>query len=139
MKADNFYEQMIERRPDYLYAHGQRAKANYYAYSREEVMENGLAIPLMENYIKMVEADKAPMDESKKFNLKTFYQVLGAYSVITLKDEEKAKMWFQKLLDIDPGNKVADEYLNPKTETPAQPASKTPVQPTSKAPAKKKS
>lgn len=125
MKADDLYKQMIERKPDYLYPYGQRAKANYFAYTREEAMENGIAIPLMEQYIKMAEEDKAPMDEGKKFNLKYFYQVLGAYSVVTLKDEEKAKMWFQKLLEIDPGNKVADDYLNPKTETPAP--SKTPV------------
>lgn len=135
MKADELYKKMIERKADYLYAHGQRAKANYYAYTREEAMANGLAIPLMENYVKMAEAAPAPMEEAVKQNLKTFYQILGAYSVITLKDDTKAKEWFTKLLAIDPGNKVADDYLNPKPETPApaQPAPKTPA----KAPVKK--
>ncbi len=137
MKADELYKKMIERKADYLYAHGQRAKANYYAYTREEAMENGIAIPLMENYVKMAEA--APMEESIKQNLKTFYQVLGAYSVITLKDEVKAKEWFTKLLAIDPGNKVADDYLNPKPETPApvQAPPKTPAKAPAKAPVKK--
>lgn len=122
---------MLERKPDYLYAHAQRAKANYYAYTREEAMSNGLAIPLMENYVKLVEEDKAPMDDAKKTNLKSFYQILGAYSVITLKDDAKAKEWFTKLITLDPGNKVADEFLNPKPETPSAPAA-----PAAKAPAK---
>lgn len=137
MKADELYKMMIERKADYLYAHGQRAKANYYAYTREEAMANGIAIPLMENYVKMAEA--APMDDAIKANLKTFYQVLGAYSVITLKDDVKAKEWFTKLLAIDPGNKVADDYLNPKPETPApvQAAPKTPAKAPAKAPVKK--
>ena len=131
MKADELYKQMLERKPDYLYAHAQRAKANYYAYTREEAMSNGLAIPLMENYVKLVEEDKAPMDDAKKTNLKSFYQILGAYSVITLKDDAKAKEWFTKLITLDPGNKVADEFLNPKPETPSAPAA-----PAAKAPAK---
>lgn len=135
MKADELYKQMLERKPDYLYAHGQRAKANYYAYTREEAMANGLAIPLMENYVKLAEEDKAPMDEAKKANLKSFYQILGAYSVITLKDDAKAKEWFTKLITIDPGNKVADDFLNPKPETPAAPA--TPAKTPAKAPVKK--
>lgn len=136
MKADELYKKMIERKADYLYAHGQRAKANYYAYTREEAMENGIAIPLMENYVKMAEA--APMEEAIKQNLKTFYQVLGAYSVITLKDEVKAKEWFTKLLAIDPGNKVADDYLNPKPEpAPVPAAPKTPAKAPAKTPVKK--
>jgi tetratricopeptide (TPR) repeat protein len=138
-KADELYKKVLERKPDYLYAHAQRAKANYYAYTREEAMTNGLAIPLMENYAKMAEA--VPMEETIKQNLKTFYQILGAYSVITLKDDVKAKEWFTKLLAIDPGNKVADDYLNPKPEipVPAQPApaAKIPAKAPVKTPAKK--
>ncbi|WP_428653295.1 tetratricopeptide repeat protein [Runella sp.] len=134
MAADSLYMKMIERKPDYLYAHAQRAKANYFAYSREEAMTNGIAIPLMENYIKMALADTAPMDDAKKANLKLFYQVLGAYSVITLKDEAKAKEWFTKLLEIDPGNKVANDFLNPPPPPAPEPAAKTPA----KAPVKKK-
>ena len=126
LAADSLYMKMIERKPDYLYAHGQRAKANYFAYTREEAMTNGIAIPLMENYIKLASA--APMDDAIKANFKLFYQVLGAYSVITLKDEAKAKEWFTKLLEIDPGNKVANDFLNPPApEQPAQPAAKPPV------------
>ncbi|AXE19157.1 hypothetical protein DR864_16060 [Runella rosea] len=126
LAADSLYIKMIERKPDYLYAHGQRAKANYFAYTREEAMTNGIAIPLMENYIKLASA--APMDDAIKANFKLFYQVLGAYSVITLKDEAKAKEWFTKLLEIDPGNKVANDFLNPPApEQPAQPAAKPPV------------
>ncbi|MFN8345479.1 MAG: hypothetical protein U0X91_10770 [Spirosomataceae bacterium] len=129
MKADSLYMKMIERKADYMYAHGQRAKANYYAFTREEAMANGQAIPLMESYVKMAEA-LPTVDDATKANLKTFYQVLGAYSVITLKDDAKAKEWFTKLLAIDPGNKVADDYLNPKPETPATPpATKTPAKP----------
>lgn len=68
------------------------------------------------------------MDDAIKANFKLFYQVLGAYSVITLKDEAKAKEWFTKLLEIDPGNKVANDFLNPPApEQPAQPAAKPPV------------
>jgi hypothetical protein len=139
MRTDELYKKMIERKADYLYAHGQRAKANYYAYTREEAMANGIAIPLMENYVKMAEA--APMDDAIKANLKTFYQILGAYSVITLKDDTKAKEWFQKLLGIDPSNKVADDFLNPKPEAPApaQPAPKTPAKTPAKPPVKKTS
>ncbi|NBB17870.1 tetratricopeptide repeat protein [Runella sp. CRIBMP] len=126
LAADSLYIKMIERKPDYLYAHGQRAKANYFAYTREEAMTNGIAIPLMENYIKLASA--VPMDDAIKANFKLFYQVLGAYSVITLKDEAKAKEWFTKLLEIDPGNKVANDFLNPPApEQPAQPAAKPPV------------
>ncbi|MCP1383655.1 tetratricopeptide repeat protein [Runella salmonicolor] len=126
LAADSLYMKMIERKPDYLYAHGQRAKANYFAYTREEAMTNGIAIPLMENYIKLASA--APMDDAIKANFKLFYQVLGAYSVITLKDEAKAKEWFTKLLEIDPSNKVANDFLNPPApEQPAQPAAKPPV------------
>jgi tetratricopeptide (TPR) repeat protein len=126
LAADSLYIKMIERKPDYLYAHGQRAKANYFAYTREEAMTNGTAIPLMENYIKLASA--VPMDDAIKANFKLFYQVLGAYSVITLKDEAKAKEWFTKLLEIDPGNKVASDFLNPPApEQPAQPAAKPPV------------
>ncbi len=134
LAADSLYIKMIERKPDYLYAHGQRAKANYFAYTREEAMANGIAIPLMENYIKLALADTAPMDDAKKANLKLFYQVLGAYSVITLKDEAKAKEWFTKLLEIDPGNKVANDFLNPPAPEPTPAPAKTPAKP----PVKKK-
>jgi lipoprotein NlpI len=113
MKADELFKKMIERKPDYLYAHAQRAKANYYAYTREEAMANGIAIPLMESYVKMAEA--APMDDAIKANLKTFYQILGAYSVITLKDDVKAKEWFTKLLGIDPGHKLRRLLNRPLT------------------------
>ncbi|AEI47864.1 tetratricopeptide repeat protein [Runella slithyformis] len=132
LAADSLYLKMIERKPDYLYAHGQRAKANYFAYTREEAMTNGIAIPLMENYIKLASA--VPMDDAIKANFKLFYQVLGAYSVITLKDEAKAKEWFTKLLEIDPTNKVANDFLNPAPPAAPEPAAKTPAKP----PVKKK-
>lgn len=132
LAADSLYMKMIERKPDYLYAHGQRAKANYFAYTREEAMTNGIAIPLMENYIKLASA--VPMEDAIKANFKLFYQVLGAYSVITLKDEAKAKEWFTKLLEIDPTNKVANDFLNPPPPPAPEPAAKTPA----KAPVKKK-
>lgn len=132
LAADSLYIKMIERKPDYLYAHGQRAKANYFAYTREEAMTNGIAIPLMENYIKLASA--VPMEDAIKANFKLFYQVLGAYSVITLKDETKAKEWFTKLLEIDPANKVANDFLNPPPPPAPEPAAKAPA----KAPVKKK-
>lgn len=125
LAADSLYMKMIERKPDYLYAHGQRAKANYFAYTREEAMTNGIAIPLMENYIKLASA--VPMEDAIKANFKLFYQVLGAYSVITLKDEAKAKEWFTKLLEIDPANKVANDFLNPPPPPAPEPAAKAPV------------
>ncbi|MCU0338357.1 MAG: hypothetical protein MUE30_00610 [Spirosomaceae bacterium] len=135
LKTDEIYAQMIQRKPDYLYPYAQRAKANYYAYSREEAMENGACVPHMEKFIQLGEADKA----ANKANLVFCYQILGAYNVIKTKDDAKAKEYFTKLLELDPANKAANDYLNPPAPVTATPApAATPAKTPATKPAPKK-
>ncbi|TAG69004.1 MAG: hypothetical protein EAZ26_07635, partial [Runella slithyformis] len=51
LKSDSLYAKMIEKKPDYVYPYGQRAKATYFAFTPAEAIENGLAIPHMEKYV----------------------------------------------------------------------------------------
>ncbi|MFN4146037.1 MAG: tetratricopeptide repeat protein [Runella sp.] len=136
LKADSLYAIMIQRKPDFIYPYGQRAKANYFAYSREEAITNGLAVPHMEKYLEMLQTDTTPMDNTKRANLRIVYQFLAAYNAITLKDDAKAKEYFTKLLEVDPGNKAAQEFLNPTPEPPAPPTKTSPKAP-AKPPVKK--
>jgi tetratricopeptide (TPR) repeat protein len=136
--ADSLFAKYIERKADFLPVYNSRARANYYAYSREEALENGKCVPHMEKYIQMAEAE--PDGKVKnKINLGFCYQFLATYNLIKLKDEVKGKELFMKLLEIDSTNAAAKNYLNP----PVAPAPVVPVKvaPTAKVitPAKKPS
>ena len=129
LRSDSLYGKMIEKKPDYLYPYGQRAKAMYFAYTPGEAMDNGLAIPHMEKYVSMAETDKV----ANKANLITSYRVLGSYSYIKNKDEAKAKEWYNKVLELEPTDAYALDFFKALLPPPPAPA----VAPKAKTPAKK--
>jgi tetratricopeptide (TPR) repeat protein len=136
LKSDSIYAKMIERKPDYVYPYGQRAKATYFAFTPAEAIENGICIPHMEKYVPMAETDKA----ANKQNLVTIYRVLGSYNYIKLKDTEKAKEWYKKVLELEPTDKYSIDALQafeqPVAPTPAPAAAPAPkAAPVKKAPA----
>jgi len=130
LKSDSIYAKMIERKPDFLYPYGQRAKATYFAFTPAEAMENGLCIPHMETYVPLAEVDKV----ANKLNLITCYRVLGSYSYLKNKDTEKAKEWYKKVLELDPMDSYSLEAIK-SFEQPTPPPA--PVVAPKKVPAKK--
>jgi tetratricopeptide (TPR) repeat protein len=123
LTADSLFVKYIERKADFLPVYNSRARANYYAYSREEALENGKCIPHMEKYIQMAEAE-ADGKVKNRVNIGFCYQFLATHALLKQKDEAKAKDLFTKLLAIDSTNTAAKNYFNPPVApvAPATPA-----------------
>ncbi len=121
LTADSLFAKYIERKADFLPVYNSRARANYYAYSREEALENGKCIPHMEKYIQLAEAE-ADGKVKNKTNLAFCYQFLAVHAMVKLKDEAKGKDLFTKLLAIDSSNVAAKNYFNPPVAPVAPPA-----------------
>ncbi len=124
LTADSLFVKYIERKADFLPVYNSRARANYYAYSREEALENGKCIPHMEKYIQLAEAEPEGKVKNKT-NLGFCYQFLAIHAMIKLKDEVKGKELFTKLYAIDSTNAAAKNYFFP----PVAPAPAVPPTP----------
>lgn len=130
-KADSIFQIVTAKSPQWPYGYYWRGVSLYNAYDRQENIEKGISAP---HYTKFAELAEKDATVSKNF-LKVVYGYLAFYNMTTLKDDAKAKEYWNKLLAIDPDNANAKEALglNPPAEQPAAtPAAKPKAAPKKK-------
>jgi tetratricopeptide (TPR) repeat protein len=120
MKADSIFEIVTVKSPEWPYGYYWRGVALYNAYDRQENVDKGISAPHYTKFAELAEKDTDPA-KYKSF-LKVVYNYLGFYYMTTVKDEAKAKDYWQKLLAIDPENANAKEGLGMTPAPAAQPA-----------------
>ena len=130
LKADQQFDRFNKFREEkgeapFLAAYSSRARANYFAYTREEFLENAVALPYFQKYIELAEKDGK---EKNKATLIFSYKVMGGYYAASkLKDDMKAKEFFGKVLELDPNDQVAKDFLTPPVPVVAPAPTKTPA------------
>lgn len=109
--ADATFGSVIEKNPELALAHFWRARANSQI---DSTLETGAAKP---HYEKFVELTQSQTDKFKN-QLVEAYTYLGAYYYAKKDDpaykatwKELSKSYWNKVKEIDPGNKQADEVL----------------------------
>jgi tetratricopeptide (TPR) repeat protein len=116
-----------------------RAQSNYYAYGRDASLANGYPIPYYEKFIAQALAEQqdpttgATKKETNRKYLITSYKYL-INDATTKSDDVKAKELATKVLELDPNDKDAKEFLDGgKTSvTPGMTPGTTPVKGTTK-------
>ncbi|MCF2499966.1 tetratricopeptide repeat protein [Dyadobacter chenhuakuii] len=115
LKADSIFATVTQKLPDWPYGYYWRASTLYNAYDRQENVDKGISQPY---YLKLTElAEKDPDPSKYKSYLKLAYGYLAFHAQTTLKDEAKAKEYWEKLLKVDPDNISAKEALGLATPT----------------------
>lgn len=107
VEADSAFAKVNELAPDYETAYLYRARVNKNL--DDKVKPKGIAIPFYEQYIELVTVTKPEKAETAKAGLIEAYNNLGAYA--TDVDNEKAKVYFNKTLALDPENSLAKDNL----------------------------
>ncbi len=107
INADSAFVQVIKMQPDLGFGYLWRAKTNV---QQEVVMKTDKwsAKPFYETYISKTTKPE-DIDKSKK-DLVDAYTYLAAYSA-KQKDCANTKMYFQKVLDLDPANAQAKKFM----------------------------
>lgn len=130
LKADSIFATVTKKLPDWPYGYYWRASTLYNAYDRQENVDKGISQPY---YLKLTElAEKDPDPSKYKSYLKLAYGYLAFHAQSTLKDEAKAKEYWEKLLKVDPDNAAAKEALGLAVAQPAQPAAGAAAKPAPK-------
>ena len=109
MRSDSVFAIVTTKVPDWPYGYYWRASSLYNAYDRQENIDKGISAPHYEKLIEAVQKEGEP-DKYKNY-LRLAYNYLAYYNQTTVKDEEKAKMYWNKLLEVDPNNQAAKEAL----------------------------
>ncbi len=108
LQADSVFAALSTKIPDWPFSYYWRASSLYNAYSREESMDFGAAsFPHFEKFVELGEKSS----DTPKGYLRTAYNNLAFYYQTKGADPEKAKMYWNKLLSVDPDNKSAKEAL----------------------------
>lgn len=130
LKADSIFATVTTKLPDWPYGYYWRASTLYNAYDRQENVDKGISQPY---YLKLTElAEKDPDPSKYKSYLRLAYGYLAFHAQSTLKDEAKAKEYWEKLLAVDPDNAAAKEALGLAVAQPAQPAAGAAAKPAPK-------
>ncbi len=99
-RADSLFSIYKKQYPDEVYGH-------YWSFRSlsvvDSTMEQGLAVPDCENFVKVAEADKA----KNKSTLITAYGYLAGYTANIKKDLAGAAAYLDKIIEIDPNNQDA--------------------------------
>ncbi len=103
-QADSTFKIIAEMKPDFIYAHLERGRANA---AMDPETKEGLAKP---HYEKVVEL---ALKDSVKYRsqLKEAYNYLAYYYYNAVEDYPKSKEYYQKILAIDPENKTAKQMV----------------------------
>jgi tetratricopeptide (TPR) repeat protein len=105
-QADTVFGQYIQKYPEQAFGYYWRARANSL---RDSAMEKGIAIP---HYHKLVEIlQKDTTSATNKKWLVESYGYIAAYETNEEKDYETALENLHKILEIDPANKDAQQYV----------------------------
>jgi len=108
LQADSTFAKGIQKLPDWPYNYYWRGSSLYNAYDRQENIDKGISAPYYEKFAELAEKD--PSGNYKAY-LKQVYSYLAFYYQSSVKDEAKAKSYWEKLLAIDPDNATAKQAL----------------------------
>ncbi len=106
LQADSVFAQVVERSPETYLGYFWRARTNA---SLDPETSLGLAKPFYEQCATKLEA--SPESTSRNRNLIECYRYLGYYYYLQ-KDNATCKMYFQKVLALDPENETAKQILD---------------------------
>lgn len=118
-QADSAFAKVTTLTPEWPYAYYWRGSSIYNA-NRQESIDKGTSAPYYEKFAELAEKD--PAGNFKSY-LKVVYGYLAYYYQTAVKDEAKAKVYWEKLLSVDPDNTTAKQALG--MSQPAAAASKT--------------
>lgn len=106
-KADSAFTAVAEQQPQntlgYLWAAKARAQV-------DTTGEEGLAVPMYEQYLDIALADDANIDKEKR-NIIEAYDYLGTYALHHKDNLAEATNYFKKILELDPNNERAKEFM----------------------------
>lgn len=107
--ADTVFGKYIEKYPEQSFGYYWRARANSL---KDSAMEKGIAIPHYEKLVEVLQNDSATATSAtnKKWLVEA-YGYLAAYETNEEKDYDDAIGHLQKILEIDPANKDAQQYI----------------------------
>ncbi len=105
-QADSVFGLYAEKYPEQSFGYYWRARTNA---AIDTSMAAGLAVPYYEKLIEVIGEDSLS-NTDKKWKIEA-YGYLAAYETNTEKDFEEAIGYFQKLLQIDPDNTQAKQYM----------------------------
>ena len=106
-QADSAFAKVTTLTPEWPYAYYWRGSSIYNA-NRQESIEKGTSVPYYEKFVELAEKDPAGNFTSY---LKVVYGYLAYYYQTSVKDEAKAKTYWEKLLAVDPDNATAKQAL----------------------------
>jgi tetratricopeptide (TPR) repeat protein len=116
-QADTVFGSYIQKYPDQAFGYYWRARVNSL---RDSTMEKGLAVPWYTQLISLIEKDTT--NKTNKKWLVESYGYLAAYETNVVKDYKTAIENLQKILEIDPGNKNAQQYISILEKKVAEPS-----------------
>lgn len=108
LQADSAFAVVANKQPDWPYGHYWRGSALYNAYDRQENIDKGISAPHYEKFAELAEKDQGGNYTSY---FKLVYSYLAYYYQTVVKDEAKAKSYWEKLLAVDPNNPTAKQAL----------------------------
>lgn len=108
IQADTVFGLYIQKYPEQAFGYYWRARANSL---QDSTMEKGLAVPWYNQLITIIEKDTSANKTNKKWLIEA-YGYLAAYETNEVKDYKTAAEKLQKILEIDPQNKDAQQYLS---------------------------
>lgn len=140
MQADSAFARLAENAEKigtpYPLAYYYRAQSTYFANGRDASLASGAPVPFYEKFIEQAIAAQAnpetgatTREQNRKY-LVTSYKYLIQNS-IAKKDDAKAKEYANKVLELDPNDQAAKDFLNPPAPA-AKPAGKPAAKPAPK-------
>lgn len=107
LKADSLFAFTSKKIPDWPYSYLQRANVLYNAYGSQENLAKGTSLAHYEKFVELAEKDGSI---SKNY-FRQPYSYIALYYYTIAQDEVKAKMYWEKLLTVDPDNAMAKQAL----------------------------
>ena len=107
-KADTAFTRLTEEQPTSSLGFLWAAKARVQI---DSTGEQGLAVPMYEKYLELALANPASLEKEKK-NIIEAYDYLGTYALQLKNNVAEATDYFKKILELDPGNSRAKEFMN---------------------------
>jgi tetratricopeptide (TPR) repeat protein len=109
VKADSAFSYLIQRSPTTHAAWQFRGRINRQLDDENE--SQGLAVPFYEKYVEIVTVTKPELAAKNTPGIIEAYTYLGQVAAKKDKDYDKAKIYFAKILELDPANAVAMEAM----------------------------
>lgn len=105
--ADSVFGMYVAKYPEQSFGYYWQAKSKSL---QDKEMQQGLAIPAYQKLVEVLAQN--PTDANYKNWMVEAYSYLAAYEANTQKDYVEAVDYFEKLLEVDPGNETAKKYIS---------------------------